>query len=172
MLSDWKWEPIAAMACESDWRAILQQARPDIFFRVTEGENSNPQTQSLPWTPQQDKTGSSRRRRLPVPANPMPDRVIASSRLSSPASSWVLLDEFASIGHRQNAITATGVTSVGGAVEVSFELVDPPGAGFSDLSQRNLPLYIKYPYSIQQQAIQSFRHSVNNSTATGHSEFK
>ncbi|TVT98214.1 hypothetical protein EJB05_56493, partial [Eragrostis curvula] len=56
----------------------------------------------------------------------MPDSVASSSRFSGPTA-WSLLDEFASIGRRKNATTATASTSAGHHVEVSFELVDPPG---------------------------------------------
>ncbi|RLN41387.1 hypothetical protein C2845_PM01G11990 [Panicum miliaceum] len=51
---------------------------------------------------------------------------ISSSHFSSRPASWVLLDEFASIGHRRNATTAASLTSARGTVQVSFELVGPP----------------------------------------------
>ncbi|KAF8721406.1 hypothetical protein HU200_023119 [Digitaria exilis] len=56
----------------------------------------------------------------------MPGRVIFSSKFSSPASPFVLLDEFASIGRHRNATTATALTSARGTVGVSFDLVEPP----------------------------------------------
>ncbi|CAL5054369.1 unnamed protein product [Urochloa decumbens] len=68
--------------------------------------------------------------------------VIASSQSSSPGSSpWILLEEFATIAHRRNATTATALTSAGGTVEISFELVDPPAispwfANFSGVKER------------------------------------
>ncbi|CAL5049282.1 unnamed protein product [Urochloa decumbens] len=72
----------------------------------------------------------------------MPAHVIGFSQSSIPGSSpWVLLDEFATIGHHRNATTATALTSAGGTVEVSFELVDPPAispwfANFSGVKER------------------------------------
>ncbi|OEL14460.1 hypothetical protein BAE44_0024521 [Dichanthelium oligosanthes] len=54
----------------------------------------------------------------------MPDPVAVGSRFSSPPTR-VLLEDFASFGDRKNAATATGLTSGGRTVNVSFELVDP-----------------------------------------------
>ncbi|CAL4930539.1 unnamed protein product [Urochloa decumbens] len=44
-----------------------------------------------------------------------------------PDPGWVFLEEFASFSDVRNATTATGVTSAGRPVTVSFELVHPPG---------------------------------------------
>ncbi|KAL6867251.1 hypothetical protein ACP4OV_015275 [Aristida adscensionis] len=55
----------------------------------------------------------------------MPDPVAAAARFSdSPA--WVLLDEFACIGHRRNHTTAASSTSARRPIEVSFVPLDPP----------------------------------------------
>ncbi|OEL29564.1 hypothetical protein BAE44_0009414 [Dichanthelium oligosanthes] len=57
----------------------------------------------------------------------MPDPVAAARGFSGRPPAWVFLEEFASFGDLRNATTATGVTRAGRAVDVSFELVDPPG---------------------------------------------
>ncbi|OEL37048.1 hypothetical protein BAE44_0001930 [Dichanthelium oligosanthes] len=57
----------------------------------------------------------------------MPGPVVAASVRFSGGPAWVLLEKFPSIGyHRTNATTATGFTSAGTTVQVSFELADPP----------------------------------------------
>uniref|UniRef100_K4ALN9 DUF1618 domain-containing protein n=1 Tax=Setaria italica TaxID=4555 RepID=K4ALN9_SETIT len=57
----------------------------------------------------------------------MSDPVPAARRFSGGPPAWVFLEELASFGDVRNATTATGVTSAGRAVDVTFELVDPPG---------------------------------------------
>ncbi|KAL6644846.1 hypothetical protein ACP70R_016454 [Stipagrostis hirtigluma subsp. patula] len=61
--------------------------------------------------------------------------IAAASRLSGPPA-CVLLDEFASVGIRRNATTASSRTSAGHVFEVTFTLVDPPGLS---------PWFIHYP---------------------------
>nr|TKV93167.1 hypothetical protein SEVIR_9G208100v2 [Setaria viridis] len=68
--------------------------------------------------------------------------VSASGCSNFPA--WVLLDTVAKIGRCKNETTAQGTTSAGLHIEVSFELVDPPGLSRcviycpeSDLTARN-----------------------------------
>nr|TKV96640.1 hypothetical protein SEVIR_9G441900v2 [Setaria viridis] len=57
----------------------------------------------------------------------MSDPVPAARRFSGGPPAWVFPEELASFGDVRNATTATGVTSAGRAVDVTFELVDPPG---------------------------------------------
>ncbi|CAL4938968.1 unnamed protein product [Urochloa decumbens] len=57
----------------------------------------------------------------------MSDPVAVARRSSGGPPAWVFVEEFASFSDVRNATTATGVTSAGRPVTVSFELVDPPG---------------------------------------------
>jgi hypothetical protein len=56
----------------------------------------------------------------------MPDSVATTSRCSDVRRPWVLVDAKSRIGRWRNATTARGSASNGTAIEVSFDLSDPP----------------------------------------------
>jgi hypothetical protein len=56
----------------------------------------------------------------------MPDSAATTSRRSDVRRPWVLVDAESRVDHWRNATTARGFSSNGTAIEVSFELADPP----------------------------------------------